>query len=82
MAYVNQKAGFVMFRETLFEDALNLLEKANTDPRLIIRLFPPFNTVDVSSIYLYSGVRDVITSLESVESAGTSLPSPFPKASM
>ena len=82
MAYVNQKAGFVMFRETLFEDALNLLEKANTDPRLIIRLFPPFNTVDVSSIYLYSGVREVITSLESVESAGTSLPYPLPKASM
>jgi hypothetical protein len=70
MAYINQKAGFVMFRETLFEDSLALLEKANTDPRLIIRLFPPFNNVDISSIYLYSGVKDIITSLATVESAG------------
>jgi hypothetical protein len=82
MAYVNQKAGFVMFRETLFEDALNLLEKANTDPRLIIRLFPPFNSIDTSSIYIYSGVRDVIVRLKSVESAGIPLPLPLPKVSM
>lgn len=73
MAYINQKAGFVMFRETLFEDSLALLEKANTDPRLIIRLFPPFNNLDISSIYLYSGVRDIITSLVTVESAGNFL---------
>jgi hypothetical protein len=70
MAYINQKAGFVMFRETLFEDSFALLEKANTDPRLIIRLFPPFDNLDVSSIYLYSGVKDIITSLATVESAG------------
>ena len=71
MAYINQKAGFVLLRETLFEDALRHLEKANTDPRLIIRLFPPFTTVDVSSIYLYSGVRDVLSSLNTIENTGT-----------
>jgi len=71
MAYINQKAGFVLLRETLFEDALRHLEKANTDPRLIIRLFPPFTTVDVSSIYLYSGVKDVLSSLNTIENTGT-----------
>jgi len=65
-----------MFRETLFEDSLALLEKANTDPRLIIRLFPPFINVDVSSIYLYFGVRDIITSLATVESVGYLLAMP------
>jgi hypothetical protein len=59
-----------MFRETLFEESLSLLEKANTDPRLIIRLFPSFQT-STSNIYLYTGVRDIIKTLESVESVGT-----------
>jgi hypothetical protein len=70
-AYINQKAGFVLFRETLFENAFKLLEKANTDPRLIIHLFPPFEKVDISSIYMYSGVRDVLSTLTAVEQTGT-----------
>jgi vacuolar protein sorting-associated protein 3 len=71
IAYINQKAGFVLFRETRFEDALHHLEKANTDPRLIIRLFPSFTQVDISSIYLYSGIRDLLSSLANTESIGT-----------
>ena len=71
MAYINQKAGFVLFRETLFEKAFTYLEKANTDPRLIIHLFPPFTNIDVSNIYLYFGVREVLLYLETVENIGT-----------
>jgi len=80
IAYINQKAGFVLFRETRFEDALHHLEKANTDPRLIIRLFPPFTQVDISSIYLYSGIRDLLSTLANTESIGT-LFSLFPYSS-
>lgn len=68
---MNQKAGFVLFRETLFEDAFSRLEKANIDPRLIIRFFPPFDRVDTSSIYMYSGVRDVLSTIDTVEETGT-----------
>ncbi len=75
IAYINQKAGFVMLRETRFEEAFTYLEKANTDPRLIIRLFPDFQNIDSSSIFVYSGVRDTLSTLNSIETAGTF---PFP----
>jgi len=74
VAYINQKAGLVLFRETLFEEAINHLEKVNTDPRLIISLFPAFSDIDTSALSLYSGVRDTLLSLQNVENAGTSTP--------
>src|SRR5208282_1379104 len=48
--------------------------------RLIIRLFPPFTQVDISSIYLYSGIRDLLSTLANTESIGT-LFSLFPYSS-
>ena len=59
------------------EEAIRHLEKANTDPRLIIRLFPPFHNVDISTIYLYSGVRDLLLNITSIENTST-LSSPSP----
>lgn len=39
---------------------------------MIIRLFPPFtNEIDISSIYLYSGIRDILSTLSTIESTGT-----------
>jgi hypothetical protein len=64
----------VLLRETRFEEAFTYLEKANTDPRLIIGLFPNLDDVDTSSIYIYSGVRDTLTTIVSIDSAGTFSP--------
>ena len=61
----------MLFRETLFTKALQTLEKANTDPRLIIRLFPPFTHLDISSLYLYSGIRTLLLTIPPLPEIGT-----------
>jgi len=63
-----------MLCETRFEEAFTQLEKGNTDPRLIIRLFANLDLVDASSIYVYSGVRDTLARVPSIEAAGMFLP--------
>lgn len=67
----------MLFRETLFTKALQTLEKANTDPRLIIRLFPPFTHLDISSLYLYSGLRDLLLTIPPLPEIGTPPPLPL-----
>lgn len=63
-----------MLKETVFEDAVNLLLKGNADPRLVIQLFGDriYTVHDDPNhpILLFDGIRNLLEQLKSIDNIG------------
>ncbi|SAM07114.1 hypothetical protein [Absidia glauca] len=69
--YIYQKCGLLMLKETVFDDAFNLLSKGNLDPRLVIHLFGDqlFSHLQESfpRILVFDGISDILHQIDSID---------------
>ncbi|KAI8342937.1 CNH domain-containing protein [Chlamydoabsidia padenii] len=69
--YIYQKCGLLMLKETVFDDAFNLLSKGNLDPRLVIHLFGDrlFTHIDdgASRILVFDSISQLLQQISSID---------------
>ncbi|KAI9031812.1 hypothetical protein CLU79DRAFT_730299 [Phycomyces nitens] len=69
--YIFQKAGLLLLKETLFEDAFQHLAKGNIDPRVLVSRFQEFVQLqwlnESPRIVLFEGVQAILNNLGSIE---------------
>ncbi|KAF7725930.1 transforming growth factor, beta receptor associated protein 1 [Apophysomyces ossiformis] len=69
--YIYQKAGLLLLKETLFEDAFPLLGKGEMDPRLVIHLFgdlkQPKWLQEYPPVLLFEGIQRLFRQLGYIE---------------
>ncbi|RUS20562.1 hypothetical protein BC937DRAFT_94937 [Endogone sp. FLAS-F59071] len=73
--YLYQKSGLLYLRETVFDDAFQLLYRSKIEPRVVIRLFPDIarqapDKHDEDEIILFDGVWSVAKDLGNIDIIG------------
>lgn len=72
--FIYQKAGLLLLKETLFDDAFSLLSKGDLDPRVVIQLFADLSQPKwlqkQPRILLFEGVRSIYESIGHIENLG------------
>lgn len=60
-----------MLKETVFDDAFNLLSKGNMDPRLVIHLFgDQLFSQPSSHILVFDSISDLLHQIDSIDHVG------------
>lgn len=69
--YTYQKSGLLLLKETLFEDAFNLLSRGDMDPRVVIHMFEGLAQnkwlKESPPVLLFDGVRHLVEELGTIK---------------
>ncbi|KAI8988123.1 hypothetical protein BDF20DRAFT_970210 [Mycotypha africana] len=69
--YTFQKAGLLLLKQTLYEDAFSLLSNGNIDPRVVVHMFEGLSQgkwlEEYPPVLLYDGVRHVLEAIGTIK---------------